>query len=101
MLYYKNDETRDRVFPKGGAQQIIQLPRFGDVHPGRSELLLLKNIAVPQKELKLWFDTSFMRFYVNRVYFLDELEATSREVRQHHFFLISHRHPQLYIFPIS
>jgi hypothetical protein len=84
-LYHQNEEIRYRIFPNGGAEQVIHLEKFaGDNSP--NELLLFKNLAVPQIEFKNWLESSFIRFSITRLYFLDGLEATSREVRVNTFF---------------
>ena len=81
VLYHQDHEIRYRLFPKGGAEQVIHLPKFKDIHASTNELVLFKNLAVSQIEFKRWIDSSLLRFYITRAYFLDGLEANSCEVR--------------------
>lgn len=81
VLYHKDDEVRYRLFPKGGAAQVIHLQKFKEIHTSGNELVLFKKLAVPQIEFKRWLDSSFIRFSITRAFFLDGLEATSKEVR--------------------
>jgi len=81
ILYHQDDEIRYRLFPGGGAEQVIHLENYKDVPLSRNQLLLLKNLAVPQIEFKQWLESSFLRFSITRAYFLDGLEATSKKVR--------------------
>jgi hypothetical protein len=81
ILYHQDDEIRYRLFPGGGAEQVIHLEKAEDVPPSRNELLLFKNLAVSQIEFKQWLESSFLRFSITRAYFLDGLVATSKKVR--------------------
>ncbi|KAL4532313.1 hypothetical protein Ndes2526B_g08218 [Nannochloris sp. 'desiccata'] len=78
ILYHQDDELRYRLFPGGGAEQVIHLEKYDDVPPARNELLLFKNLAVSQIDFKRWLESSFLRFSITRAYFLDGLEATSK-----------------------
>jgi hypothetical protein len=82
ILYHQDDEIRYRLFPKGGAEQVILLERFNNVHTSRNELVLFRNLAVPKIQFKRWLESSFLRFSSTRAYFLDGLEAIDKEVRQ-------------------
>lgn len=99
ILYHQDDELRYRLFPGGGAEQVIHLEKYDDVPPARNELLLFKNLAVSQIDFKRWLESSFLRFSITRAYFLDGLEATSKNVRILLIFSFRlHRHRCSFIF---
>lgn len=81
VLYHNDAEIAHRIFPNGGAEEFIQLPKY--IMGGRHsfDFVLLRCLCLAPLGFKSWLDSSFLKHVITRVFFLREQVATSKEVR--------------------